>query len=50
VHEVGVLSPLGEPMFTEEDATLGFKCSCGTNLIVKYDIRLVEYDPEEDEG
>jgi hypothetical protein len=48
VHEVGEFGPLGEPMFTE-DAMIGFKCDCGANLIVKYNIYLVEYDPKEDE-
>jgi len=48
LHEVGEFGPLGEPMFTE-DAMIGFKCDCGANLIVKYNICLVEYDPKEDE-
>jgi hypothetical protein len=49
MHEVGEFGFLGEPMFTE-DAMLGFKCSCGTKLVVEYDVRLVEYDGEiEDE-
>jgi hypothetical protein len=39
----------GEPYFLE-DAMLGFKCDCGTKLVVKYDVSLVEYDDEiEDE-
>ena len=49
VHEVGEFGMYGEPYFSE-DAMLGFECDCGTKLIVKYDVRLVEYDDEiEDE-
>jgi len=48
LHEVGEFGMYGEPYFSE-DAMFGFRCDCGTNLIVKYDIRLVEYEPKEDE-
>jgi hypothetical protein len=48
IHEVGEFGVYGEPYFSE-DAMIGFRCDCGTNLIVKYDICLVEYEPKEDE-
>jgi hypothetical protein len=48
LHEVGEFGMLGEPYFSE-DAMTGFECDCGTKLIVKYYIRLVEYEPKEDE-
>jgi len=47
-HIVGEFGYLGEPCFTEE-GLLGFQCVCGKNLVVKYNVWLEEYEPEDKE-